>query len=296
MNTYYIKNYGVSGRLMPMISCTMTMYHISLLFYPHILLLMSYLGVQRLWNLVAVFLGTIFGANVLIFLISKCIIAPTILPTLYARWPGQTLSYVFLGFYLMAILGNIILMFSLRKEGSAYVSPWGWFTRSFAVAVCVYGPYALITCLTGEFPFRLQATYYCFLLGSFAAFFGVFYLGRFVLSWFGVSKESAKSGLMFGLRGVLILACSASIGMNLFYMLLNGSLEASWPDDDSHCRASVFKGDSWTFRKKYSRKGDVRKESVQLDFFWEVWKTWQRSYPDKPTTTGEAHTMHFKIP
>lgn len=269
------------------------MHYISLLFYPHILLLMIYVGGQRLWNFFAVFLGPLLGMNVLTFLISKLIIAPSVLPTVYARWPEQTLAYVFLGFYIMAILGNLMMMYFVWKGRNTDISPWGWFMRSFGVALCVYGPYALISCeMRGGGSFMCQA----FLSLPVFVCLGLIFLSRFILSWVGVSKASFRAGLFGAVRWALMLGCSMSIGINLWNAIRYRPAVAFWHNPDTTFKEVMFEGDTWTFRKTRSQKGDLVNESLRLDnFFGEGMEIWQKSSAKEATTTTSSHTVDFKI-
>lgn len=242
------------------------MHHVSLLFYPHILLLMVYVGFQRFWSFFSVFWGAILGGHALIFVVSKLIIAPRVLPTLYAQWSDRTLSYVFLGFYMMAILGNLIVIYSLWKEAKARISPWGWFARSFSIFVCVYGPHALISStMEGALSFMLSVA-----LGVF--FFGLIYLSQVILFWMGIFKEEEQADLAYTIKWMLTFACSISIVMNLGYSIRDRCPEFGYRN---HEGALAFRGDTWTFRKIRTQEGDSVKEGLQLDYWSGSMKVWQ---------------------
>ena len=172
--------------------------------------------------------------------------------------------------------------------------------HSFIVAVCVYGPYALVSSLISVDCVELQSRMFLFELVCLAICIGSFYAVLFILSWIGTAKDHLKTRMLAGLRIGFMLACSISVGLHFWHAIHCRPAWAFWHTNDTHVKELFFQGDTWSFCKKQEWKGkdpiqdpEWVKEILQLDYPCGKQKTWQVHSTNKPTTCGASVHIRF---
>lgn len=238
------------------------LFYMALLSYPHLFLGMTYVGLQRFRNLFVVFLGTVLGGNILIFLMSHIIIRSNVSLVQFENWWGQRLAYIFLFLYTIIVLGNLSVIHALWKKPNVSSSSWGWFKKSFAVGLCIYGPSAFMRDTMRPLSLKFEAVAYFLFLGGLIGCICLFQLSTFVLDWVGVSKEKSKAHILYGIRWVLILACSIAIAMNLGDVMVGRPPAVMF---GVFLKSLSVRETPEHFEKKLSRKSDLSKEPTRLD-------------------------------